>query len=474
MTRTLTGLRWAITLVSFALIVIGYVLLTQAPADEPAELFAFKQFDAIAAICYIAVAWLILIGRPSNGIGWFLLGVGVVSAISWVVSRYAVVSFFGDEPLPGGAYAGWVQVWIWALIVVPLMGILPGLYPHGRFQSRLGKFAAIGVVPAVLLLAIGESTKPGPMLAPTSNTLNPFGLENFPHQAIEAFGLLVMLAAAISGAWALFLKYRRGTEIERLQIKWLLTAVVFVISQFVGFGVIFAVGGDANSARVLEILLSLGFLAIPISMGFAVTRYRLYEIDVVINRAVVYGPLTAAVAASYVASVQLARIVFVAVTGERSQSELLVATIIAAAVFWMIRTRMVGLVDRHFKDPREPAKDLRRLREELVASTRFMEPSAISHHRIATHAVETIVAAYDSVGGTIKLRGTRGPAGTIVAGEPADEPALTFDLAHEGRTYGTLLLGPRQQAKPYSERDHEPLTITASALGAILAQRATR
>jgi len=129
---------------------------------------------------------------------------------------------------------------------------------------------------------------------------------------------------------------------------------------------------------------------------------------------------------------------------------------------------MGGLVDRHFKYPREPAKDLRQFRERLVSTTQFMEPSAISGQRAATHVLETVVAAYDAAGGTITIARGGSP---IVVGEPVHASSFALDLAHDGNVYGQLVLGPRPGTKSYGERDHEPLSATANTLAEILARQ---
>lgn len=471
MSPILGPLRWSFVAINSVLIVAGLALMFASLDAEIPDFFGFRGFDAIASAAYTAVAVLVLYGRPANGVGWFVMAVGFIGAISWFVSQYGVATLLGGVSLPGGVYAAWVQSWIWVLLVTSLVGILPALFPHGRLESRFARLVVIGALLAMVSLGVAAATPSGMMSSAAAYAINPFPVEGLPYETLEVIGFLTLIAVAVSGALSLSKTYRGGSETERLQIKWLLAAVLFIALQFVAMAIIFLIFGRQEGLEFLQDLTAVGFFAIPISMGFAITRYRLYEIDVVINRAIVYAPLTAMVAAAYVGAVQLSKLVFVGLTGERSDSEILTATLIAAAVFWIIRVRMIGVVDRHFKDPREPAKDLRSLQERIRSTTRFVEPSAISPERVAEHVVESTVSAFDAEGGRIELTSTRTKHSPMVIGDWQGPPSLALDISHNGATYGQLLMGPRKQAKPYSERDQEPLSETANVLAEILASR---
>lgn len=465
MLTTLKALRWTAVALIVASIATGLIFSTYELSEPAAPEFGFPGFSAIAGVLFAAVALLILQRRASHGIGWLLLAVGTFSSVSWGMTAYAQASVLGSQDLPAGEYVAWVASWLWLLVVIPLVGVLPVIYPHGRVRSKRGKAIALLGIPSAILIALGGSTRPGPLPDEQSYAVNPLPIAWLPHDLLEYGGLFLIIAIGIAGATVLFQAYRQGQEIERLQIRWLLTALVFTTVQFAIYVVLYLAGDRALPSSAL---VAIGFLSIPIALGFAVTRYRLSEIDVVINRAVVYGPLTAVVAGAYVAAVQLSRMVFVAVTGERSESELLIATLVAGAVFWTVRTRMIGLVDRHFKDPREPAKDLAALRTRLRSSTEFIEPSLLSPERVARQVLTTAINAFDARGGEVRLQGLSREVPPIALGQFDGIPAIAVDIRHEGVFYGQLALGPRENGKPYLDVDQAPLAATASALGEVL------
>jgi hypothetical protein len=224
--------------------------------------------------------------------------------------------------------------------------------------------------------------------------------------------------------------------------------------------------------RAWEVAIFIAMLTIPATVGFAITRYRLYDIEVVINRAIVYGPLTAVVAASYVGAVQLARVTFVAATGDRSDSELLVGTLIAAAVFWMARARLIGWVDRNFKDPREPAKDLRKLEADIRQMSQIIEPSVVSAEPLAEYVLRNCVTAFDADGGRMAFVRGHGPVSPVSVGAPTASPATTTDVVYAGVAMATLELGARRLGRAYAPRDVDALQSAPATFAEILARKA--
>lgn len=455
------------------MVLVGAGLATVDLGGATPDTFAFTGSAAVTAVLYVTISLLILRGQPSNKIGVVFLGVGLFGAFYWVATRYGIAAVLGGTELPGGAYAAWVQSWAWLLFIVPILSFIPALFPHGQFHDRLGRvlFGAGVLTLVVGIVSIG--TRPGPLLDEAAYAVNPLPVEFLPHDVLDPATYLLLAAIGIGGVAVLIRTYRRGDGIERLQIKWLLSAITFLGFMFVTYTILVVIGPEWLEERlqVVELLTVLGILTIPASIGVAVTRYHLYDIEIVINRAIVYGPLTALVAASYVGAVQLARLLFVAVTGERSDSELLLATLIAAAVFWIIRARTIGLVDRHFKDPREPAKDLKILQGNIRQMSQIIEPTAVSTVRLTEYVLTNCVSAFDAEGGSVDFHSGHGPKIPVVVGSITSNPPISLDITHNGTVLGKLQLGHRKHTRAYSPRDTTPLMETVAMLAEVLSRK---
>lgn len=475
MINTVTGkwLVWGVSALATVMVIAGGWFATADLQGAEPEFFAFRGFDAVAAFCYVVVALLILHARPSNWLGLLLLGVGTSSAFYWLATQYGLAAELGTRDLPGGAYAAWLQAWGWAIYIVALLSFIPSVFPYGRFHNRLGRpLFGLGLL-TIVFAWIGNATRPGPFTNDASYAENPLPIAFLPHDQLETTWGVSLAAIGIGGVATLVRTYRSGGEIERLQLKWLLSAISFLGLSFALIITVFLAAGDwvESTSTFWEFLIFIGILLIPISIGFAITRYRLYDIEIAINRAIVYGPLTAVVAASYVVSVQLARLSFVAVTGERSNSELLVATLVAGAVFWVIRTKMIQIVDRHFKDPREPAKDLRALQANILQMSQIIEPSAVSTERLADHVLTKCVDAFDAAGGRIAFAKGQGRQKPVEVGAIADTPVVSIEIAHDGTAFGKLELGARENDRAYTPRDTEALAAAVAVLAEILSRK---
>jgi len=228
--------------------------------------------------------------------------------------------------------------------------ILPGLaiaFPDGQLPSARWRWPvgiAIGAIAIGTLLSI---VRPGPVGGgPAGQSLNPLGIDALPAGLGDAAYLAVsvgILAMTALGVVAVVARYRRGTPIERQQQRWFLAAVVvaalpLVLSMLPGTGGVTA-----------GFVAGLGLLLIPIAVGIAVTRYRLFEIDHLISRTLVYVPLTALLAGLYAATVALLQRVFQSVTGDTSDAAIIISTLILASVFTPVRKWLEGIVERRFK-----------------------------------------------------------------------------------------------------------------------------
>lgn len=290
----------------------------------------------------------LLAGRVGAGrIAGLLLAGGALFALA-AFGQVVAGSLSIGEPGSTVFSSLWV---LGSVAVVPgYSTILPALaiaFPDGRLPSprwRRPVVIAVGVVGVVTVL---ELVRPGPIVvAPESTTRNPFGIEALPAAlttVVDVALVIGLLGMTALGVAAVIARYRRGNPVERQQQRWFLAAVSLAALPLA----LSLVLGPAGTQ--LPLLGTVGLMLIPISVGIAVTRYHLYEIDHLINRTLVYVPLTALLAGLYAATVALLQRVFQSVTGDRSDAAIIISTLILASVFTPLRKWLEGIVERRFK-----------------------------------------------------------------------------------------------------------------------------
>ena len=350
------------------------------------------------------VGALIASNRPKNPIGWICLAVGIFWMLANLSSSYGMyglrVASPGSVPFP--AAIGSVGEWMWA----PAVGFgiyLILVFPDGRLPSRRWRPLAWLSGAAIFLVSAGFALSPGPMEG-LLGIPNPFGLEEYPWIADAAQGviLLLLFLCILASAASLVLRFRRSRGEEREQIKWL--AFAASIMGLVGFSsfVIPAIivpdaTGGANRLweNLLEDAVTLSFTGLPLAVGVAVLKYRLYDIEVVINRTLVYGSLTAMLALVYFGGVATTQAIFRALTGQEEQPQLavVVSTLMIAALFNPLRRRIQSFIDRRFYRSKYDARktleafsaklrdetDLDALNDDLVGVVReTMQPAHVS------------------------------------------------------------------------------------------------
>jgi hypothetical protein len=301
--------------------------------------------------------------RSRNPIGWLVLSVGVAFASFLLAERLGWHFLLADGRATTRAATGlWVANWGWFLAVAPMFIFIPLLFPTGRpATSRWRRFAWAALALSVVFL-IASMLRPGEMENYTSVD-NPYGAGEWA-TVLENICFPLIGLAALASIASLAFRFRRSHGVERQQMKWVwaggaVLAVTFVISALI-----------EDSARTLaESIQFVGFVALPASIAVAILRYRLYDIAVVVNRTLVYGSLTAALAAVYLGSVLLLQFVLDPVT-EQSSLAVAVSTLAVAGLFRPVRARIQGIVDKRFyRRKYDAARTLEsfsaRLRDEL-------------------------------------------------------------------------------------------------------------
>jgi hypothetical protein len=359
-------------------------------------------------------------------IGWVLFAVGWGFAL--IASRV--------DASPAQFEAGTVDLADKVFIVIQGLGSvaafvsLPTLvivFPSGQLPGgRWGRAMRVAIVVEAVSLAL-VSLAPQVTLNLVSQELavvvrNPVAvLPDLPIWALinTSTAPLAFLVPMLIGAISIAVRFRRSVGVERQQLKWLAMAISMVVfGALVGFTVAALLPSIADSGIGWLPALA-GFVAVPVSIAVAVLRYRLYEINTIINRAIVYGLLTAILTGGSAATIALGQRLFAGVIGPGSDATIVLTTLLVVAAFNPIKTRLQAIVDRRFKDSRSPDAALDAFVREVRQSL-----SSPDLHRSLARFLETAVAAHRSAGGSVAVTTARRRPWTSTTGKPWNGPAM--------------------------------------------------
>jgi hypothetical protein len=392
---------WALCVVLFA----SPVLLDFFNSSVPTRSGPISNlYIAVALLAYPTVGAIVASRRPNNLVGWILCAIGLlfgVEAFAEAYPYYALAA--GSDSLPGGVYMAWFSaksLWLLGLFLGSALLVL--LFPNGRLLSRSWRAVVWLAVGGSAITAFAHATSPG-RISPY-RIRNPFGIERDPRSILELLGDLgaaTVLVCCVLAVISVFVRLQSAQGEERQQIKWFAYAAAVLLSTFfLGLplaGVIGAMGGGWAA----QVPLVIGVLAIPAAVGVAMLRYRLYDIDRIINRTLVYGALTALLAAGYVATILALQGIgdlvfqapFRAFLGQESALATVAATLAMAALFSPMRRRLQSFIDRRFYRRKYDARktleafsaqlrdetDLEALSDDLVGVVReTMQPAHVS------------------------------------------------------------------------------------------------
>jgi hypothetical protein len=396
-TRATSWLAWSLAGLSVAMFLASAVLYVLVPSSQEGPSTSGALSELLIFVTFLAfpiVGALIASRHPKNPVGWICLAIGL----------FWMLIFLGDSIPGSGPYPVTIAALTQATWVPPvgLLGIyLILLFPDGKLPSRRWRPLAwiSGVV--MVLASLGITFSPGP-LEGHPGVLNPLGLEGAPSWVATAriVILLMLPLCMLASALSLVMRYRRSKGEEREQIKWIAFAasvvVIVYLIAMVG-SLFFPLGwGGAGTPLWLGLLQQAAlasFTAVPIAVGFAVLKYRLYDIDIVINRTLVYGTLTITLVALYFGGIVVLQRLFVLLTGQQSTLAVVASTLAIAALFVPLRRRVQGFVDRRFYRRKYDARktleafsaklrdetDLEALNNDLVGVVReTMQPAHVS------------------------------------------------------------------------------------------------
>jgi hypothetical protein len=373
-------------MVTFLASVAFFVLARAAQAEAPSSLVTSRSIiDLSVSVPFLAfplVGALIASRRPHNPIGWICLAVGFLWMLLGLFDYYGVYGLAKPDTVPFPVVIYALVEWLWLPTVGLLAIYLVLLFPDGRLPSRRWRPLAWLSGAVIVLLGVDSVLAPGE-LTDLEGVRNPFGLEGASWLVdAEIVLLLLFVACILASAVSLILRYRHSGGEVREQIKWIALAGSFVglllsivLGVLIVAEVIRGIGGSTPLwLQGLLFVMILSFTGVPVAIGFAVLRYRLYEIDIIINRALVYGSMTATLVAVYLGGVVVLQQLFVLLTGQRSTLAVVASTLLIAALFSPLRRLVQGFVDRRFyRRKYDAAKTLEafsaRLRQETDLET---------------------------------------------------------------------------------------------------------
>ena len=345
------ALAWSVAVVSMAGFVAAWVLaaanrgLLDFSADYSADRFL---------VAYAAVGAVLASRRPANPIGWLLLALGLVSAARGLAGEYALHALAGHARPASGVWAVWFVHWVLALLFPSgVLMFLLLLFPNGRLLTA--RWRTVGWLGAALTACYVLATwleagtiKVGLKLP---SVPNPTGIAGWMFAGNAGNGVFLLeWGCLLAAAASLFIRYRRSTSEERLQLKWFAfasVAVLVLLTVLILASIVSQAGESAFNAGVVA---GIG-VALPVAVGIAVMKYRLYAIDRIISRTLAYAIVTGLLVGVYAGLVLLAT----QVLRLHSTVAVAAATLVAAALFNPLRQRVQRVVDQRFNRARYDA-----------------------------------------------------------------------------------------------------------------------
>jgi hypothetical protein len=399
-TRTASWIAWAVCALSLALTALSFLLIALILSLNAPIYFYWLEPTTIA-LGYSVIGAIVASRLPRHPIDWICCAIGFTGAVEHFSGEYAVYAMLArPEALVGGKAMLWIQNWFWILIFGLIVFLLL-LFPNGRLPSnRWRPFAWLSAAVTLLgatLAAISPDVGLDVLGSSDNRHIytslpNPLGIEGLPN-LFRPVQTLVLALGPVAAA-SVVVGRRKARGVERQQIKWLLYAgAIFFVGIFLKNTIFSLSGGVPWGMWVGNLLVAIGGLGGPIAIGIAILRYRLYEIDTLINRTLVYGSLTAMLVALYFGGIVVLQRIFVTLTGQQSTLAVVASTLLIAALFTPLRRRIQGFIDRRFYRRKYDARktleafstklknetDLEALNNDLVGVVReTMQPAHVS------------------------------------------------------------------------------------------------
>ncbi len=440
--RTVTWLTWSICGLSLALTAVSLLLLRLNFSHPGVPIWDYWIPNTLLAVGLSPVG-AVLAPRlsPKNPMGWLFCAMGFLAGVTHFSAQYAIYTLLAAPAgsLPAGEVAAWMLSWVW-ILPTGLSVFLFLLFPGGRLPSRRWRWFAWLSLLLTLVGTISQMLAPGLVLG-IGGIYNPLGVEGLPN--IWELIQRLLFALMFISVGSLFVRQLRTSGVERQQLKWFTYAATLSIG---GIILTYTISHAIDSmwlGRAGQVIMIVGALGTPIAMGIAILRYRLYDIDVVINRTLVYGVLTASVIGIYVLVVGYLGTLF-------QMDDLfvsLLATGLVAVLFAPLRDRLQRGVNRLMYGERDdPYAVLSRLGERVEAT--------LAPDDVLLTIVKTVREALKLPYAAIALpRDGTGFEVVATSGEKPPVDPLVLLLSYGGEPVGELLLAPRAPGESFSTAD---------------------
>ena len=344
--RAAAWLAWSVCALSLALTALALLLLALNLSQPNTHIFDW-WFGNTLIVIDVTVGAIVASRRPENPIGWLLLLSGLAISINHFGAQYAIYALLAQPgSLPAGEALAWIASWLLP-IYSGLQVFYLLLFPTGRLPSRRWRPLAWLTVAYILVGVILSAFSSGAYLGSLGPIRNPLGIEgftNFYKALLYTVSPLLYVAVALS----LLMRLRRAVGVERQQLKWLAYSAAIFALGIVLIVIPIAIDTPSWYEWVGTAIFTASGAAITISIGIAILRYRLYEIDTLINRTLVYGSLTVTLVALYFGGIVVLQRFFVLLTGQQSTLAVVASTLVIAALFNPLRRRIQSFIDRRF------------------------------------------------------------------------------------------------------------------------------
>ncbi|MDP8948295.1 MAG: hypothetical protein M3N09_09395 [Actinomycetota bacterium] len=340
--RIASWLAWSLCALTLVLVACVLVFTVLQGAHRQGLTFL------IGVVSCALVGGVVASRRPHNPVGWFFAVSAACFAVGEATFRYAVYGILIDPgSLPAARAMAWPQTWLWAPGVALVIIFLPLYFPNGRLLSPRWRPVLWLAIALSFSFAFFSAFMPGEV-SDVSGVANPLGMEALRPvlRVVEVVMVWMFPVVVFFSAASLIVRFWRSRGEERQQMKWLTYAVATMAVMILLTNWLDAM--NSVLFAVVDTLTALVFAGIPVAAGIAVLKYRLYEVDTIINRTLVYGSLTAMLALVYLGGVVSLQYVFRAFTGGGSQLAIVASTLAIAALFNPLRRRVQAFVDRRF------------------------------------------------------------------------------------------------------------------------------
>jgi signal transduction histidine kinase len=454
----LVGVIAAILVAAIVLLVLGI------GTSLPEASFGFKGWGVILASAFGVAGILIAARVPSNPIGWILLVAGIGTAIQEFATHYAQYGLYVDPgSLAAADVAAWITEWIWIPYMAAVAMAIPLLYPTGRLLSRIWRYPLMIGSVASAIGALCFAFAPGD-LGGYPGIPNPVGVDGAGW--IATAGDLVMLlfvASVLAAIVSMAIRYRGSRGAERQQLKWLLLSLSLVSSAFIVGIPYWTLGGEGGSLDVIEYLLVFSLVSIPVAIGIAILQYRLYDIDVVIKKTVVYAILAMLLFALGGVVAWIGAGIVVAEAGQDGYAYLAAGVVVGIAV-WPLRKVATRIADRLVFGRRATPYQVLSEFSDRVAGTYASDD-------VLDRMAQVLATAVGAEAATVWLHDGRGfHSGATWPFESAPEeiiPASATEVRHQDEVLGALSV--RMPANdPMDPRKEQLIRDLAAQAGLVL------